>query len=224
MFSCVPGITNSLIFCSISFQLKTNGIRLLPFFLAVIGYFGSAAFNAKGELWSTIVKCLPIWCLILFVILTKGFNDLTSRSYFKVRLIIALIFSSLGDLFLNIGKFEFGVLAFGVAQIFFIWCFGFQPRRFRLAIALYVVCLVMNIALMQFIDDALTIIFVFIYSYLLVTTTWRGLAGCQKWRTFSELPKLAGAIGAVSFLVSDAILGVNMFMVQKNWLTVSVVS
>lgn len=167
------------------------------------------------------MKCLPIYCLILFVILTKGFKDLSTNSYFKLRLIVALFFSSLGDLFLNIDMFEVGVGCFAVAQIFFIWCFGFQPRRFRLGIALYVLCLVVNIVLMQFNDEVLLIVFVFIYSYLLVTTTWRGLAGCQKWRTFSELPALAGAIGGVSFLLSDAILGVNMFVVKSNLLTVS---
>lgn len=159
--------------------------------------------------------------MVLFVILTKGFKDLRSNSYFKTRLIVALIFSSLGDLFLNIDMFEYGVLSFGVAQIFFIWCFGFQPRRIGLGIALYVLCLIVNIVLMQFIGDATTIVFIFIYSYLLVSSCWRGIAGCQKLRTFSELPKLAGAIGAVSFLVSDGILGVNMFVVKSNYLTVS---
>lgn len=194
---------------------------MVPFFLAVIAYFASAAFNAKGEVWSTVVKCLPIWCLILFVVLTKGVHDLSTNSYFKVRLIFGLFFSSMGDLFLNIDLFEVGVGMFGVAQLFFIWCFGFQPRRFRLGIALYVLCLAINIVLMQFIEDVVLIVFVFIYSYLLVTTSWRGLAGCQKLRTFSELPKLAGAIGAVSFLISDGILGVNMFVVKSNLLTVS---
>lgn len=189
--------------------------------MAVIGYFASAAFNAKGEVWSTVVKCLPIWCLILFVILTKGIKDLRTNSYFKVRLICALIFSSLGDLFLNIDMFEYGVLSFGVAQIFFIWCFGFQPRRYKLGIVLYLVCLAINIGLMQFIEDSVTIVFIFIYSYLLVTTSWRGLAKCEKIRTFSELPQLAGAIGAVSFLISDGILGVNMFVVKSYYLTVS---
>lgn len=155
------------------------------------------------------------------MVLTKGFKDLATNRYFKTRLIIALIFSSLGDLLLNINLFEYGVLAFGIAQIFFIWCFGFQPRKFRVGIALYVICLVVNIVLMQFIDDVLLIVFVFIYSYLLVTSCWRGIAGCPKWRTFSDLPRLAGAIGAVSFLISDGILGVNMFIVKSNYMTVS---
>lgn len=193
----------------------------MPFFIAVIAYFASSAYNAKGEVWSTIVKCLPIWCLILFVVLTKGVRDLKMNSYFKVRLIIALIFSSLGDLFLNIDKFELGVVAFGIAQIFFIWCFGFQPRRFVLGFILYLICLGLNIFLMQYNDDVVQIVFVFIYSYLLVTSAWRGIAGCPKLRTFNGLPKLAGAVGAVSFLVSDAILGLNMFVIKDNRMSVS---
>lgn len=167
------------------------------------------------------MKCLPIYCLILFVVLTKGVGDLKGNSYFKVRLIIGLFFSSLGDLFLNIDHFEIGVVAFGVAQIFFIWCFGFQPRRWRIGMVLYAACLVLNIVLAQFNDDPVQIIFVFFYSYLLITMVWRGIAGCQEVGSVSELPKLAGAIGAVSFLISDGILGVNMFIIKNNSLSVS---
>lgn len=196
----------------------------MPFFLAVIAYFASSAWKAKGEVWSTIVKCLPIWCLILFVVLTKGVKDLKSRSFFKVRLIFALIFSSLGDLFLNINMFEMGVVAFGVAQIFFISCLGFQPRRFFLGGIIYILWLGMNVFLMHYIPETLEIVFVFIYSGLLVTTCWRGIAACEKVRTVTEFPKLAGAIGGVSFLISDAVLGLSMFVIKESWMSVSVKS
>lgn len=211
--------------CLLAPQLKTNGIRLIPFFAAVVLYFATFPFRADdtARIWSTFVKCLPIYCLVLFV-LAHGTSELRTNGYYNLKLIVGLLFSSLGDLFLNINMFEWGVGAFGISHLFFNACFGFKPARMRLGIALYSFGLLVNLVLLQFMPNAVLFVMVYIYSNLLITTAWRGVARCDKSdaSSWAGAPRLAGAIGGVSFLLSDGLLGVNMFVVSRTYLSVSV--
>lgn len=51
------------------FQIKSVGPKLVPFFKTVAIYFVIHNTNDKPSLFSTGLKCLPIFSLILFVLL-----------------------------------------------------------------------------------------------------------------------------------------------------------
>lgn len=44
----------------------------MPFFLTLTLYFALVRRDPRGELWTTLLKCLPIVAL-MFYVLTKGF-------------------------------------------------------------------------------------------------------------------------------------------------------
>jgi hypothetical protein len=55
------------------FQLKVAGPRMIPFLKTVILYFILKTYENHGEIWSTLLKCVPIYCLMIFVLLS-GFK------------------------------------------------------------------------------------------------------------------------------------------------------
>ena len=60
--------------CIFYFQLKVSGLKLTPFFKSVILYFVIFSFDFwNSNLLSIVAKCLPIYCLMAFVLLS-GFN------------------------------------------------------------------------------------------------------------------------------------------------------
>jgi len=62
-----------LLLCSsIIFKAKTNSLKLAPFFLSVLLYFVLVRKDPQGELWTTVLKCLPIVALMVYVLI-KGF-------------------------------------------------------------------------------------------------------------------------------------------------------
>lgn len=103
----------------------------MPFFKSVIIYsvIGSYGFF-NSQVLSTILKCLPIFCLMAFIFF-MGFKNTKEFGYHKT-ILIGLAFSSVGDAFLDYKDgelFPLGMLAFGVAQVCYIWAFKFKPMN-----------------------------------------------------------------------------------------------
>lgn len=60
-------------------------------------------------------------------------------SYRRSQLILlGLVFSCGGDALLNINLFPFGMISFGVAHVFYISAFGWQPRKWILGVGLFI--------------------------------------------------------------------------------------
>lgn len=91
------------------------------------------------------------------------------------KVLIALIFSSLGDALLNYGYFVYGMGAFAMAQIFYIMAFGFKPLKLWIGILLYLTAAATVSVLWKHLD-AVILIGLPIYTMLLVTMCWRSLA------------------------------------------------
>lgn len=215
-------------FCHLIFKVKVSFLQLAPFLksvtiYAVIGY--CEFFNSN--LLSTILKCLPIFCLIAFVFF-MGFKFTDEFQYHK-RILLGLAFSSIGDAFLDYGKgelFPFGMLAFAVAQMFYISAFGFKPLRIVIGLISYGIGVFGKIWNFRFFStnfinlktfpaiflmfenfDEVLVFGVPFYSALLLTMMWRALSRCS----LNNLPKVICAVGAVFFVASDGVIAFSMF-------------
>ncbi|XP_055700036.1 lysoplasmalogenase-like protein TMEM86A [Phlebotomus papatasi] len=183
--------------------------KLLPFFVTFVLYFILSTYDTRSEIWSTVVKCAPIYSLILFILLYGVRNTDASYTY---KILAGLFFSSIGDLLLNINLFEYGVVAFAVAQVAFIAAFGFQPRRWDIGLAMIGASLGALSVILRSINSTVLRLGLPIYSLLLITMAWRAVARASTDK--KELPKILGAIGGVLFVISDGFLAFNKFYVN----------
>lgn len=90
--------TSVIIKCQISFQVKSEGPKLVPFFKATCVYFVLWLPTSSPSWFSALIKCLPIFCLWVFL-LAHGFSFLGAHSSAR-KILAGLIFSALGDAFL----------------------------------------------------------------------------------------------------------------------------
>lgn len=91
------------------------------------------------------------------------------------KVLVALIFSCLGDALLNYNYFVYGMCAFAVAQIFYIMAFGFKPLKLWIGFLLYLAATATVSMLWKHLDPVI-LIGLPIYTLLLVTMCWRSLA------------------------------------------------
>lgn len=107
-------------------------VKLLPFFITTALYFAFVRKEPEGELWTTVLKCLPIFGLMIFILTHK----LQNNCYLQ-KILLGLVFSVTGDALLNLDLFPHGMGAFAVAQIFYISAYGLKPLKFHLSIPFY---------------------------------------------------------------------------------------
>ena len=161
---------------------------------------------------AAMIKILPILSLCGFVFM-QGVSLSANHDYNR-RILFGLIFSMFGDIFIvwEHSHFNFGVVSFGVAQLLYAAAFGFEPLNplvfLALAVpSLHTYCLYLP-NLEGFLIGA-------IGGYMLMITfmIWRAVTGLQvslhgkAW----QWTKFCACIGAVSFGISDLILGLNKF-------------
>lgn len=85
--------------CSVVFvQVKSEGPKLVPFFKATCVYFVLWLPTSSPSWFSALIKCLPIFCLWVFL-LAHGISFLGAHSSAR-KILAGLIFSALGDAFL----------------------------------------------------------------------------------------------------------------------------
>lgn len=102
----------------------------------------------------------------------------TPRSRHESRyLLIGLLWSSIGDLLLNIDLFPIGMAAFGVAQGFYISSFGFRPLQPAIGAFLYIVG-ALPVTLFYANLPVILKIGLPVYGLLLLTMCWRAIARC----------------------------------------------
>lgn len=91
--------------------------------------------GSEGEVWSTVLKVLPIISLLLFVIIRKISSTF---GWYDWKIIFGLLFSIAGDALLNFDDlFPYGMVAFAIAQICYIAAFGLKPLKPLFSIIFY---------------------------------------------------------------------------------------
>ncbi|XP_041132326.1 lysoplasmalogenase-like protein TMEM86A [Polyodon spathula] len=78
--------------------VKCEGPKLVPFLKATCVYFVLWLPTSSPSWFSALIKCLPIFCLWVFL-LAHGISFLGAHSSAR-KILAGLIFSSLGDAFL----------------------------------------------------------------------------------------------------------------------------
>lgn len=187
--------------------------KLIPFFKTFCIYFILWLPEAENpSILAAVIKILPILCLCGFVIM-QGVSLSANHDYNR-RILLGLIFSLFGDIFIvwEHSHFNFGVVSFGVAHLLYATAFGFEPINLIVFLALLIpsvhtYCLYLP-NLEGFLIGA-------IGGYMLMITImiWRAITGLQvslRGQTW-QWTKLSSCIGAVSFGISDLILGVDKF-------------
>lgn len=179
--------------------------RLFLFFTTAILYFVLIGKTERQTPISTVLKCLPIVCLWIFVLMSE-FEFKRSNRY-KHLILAGLIASCAGDLLLNYNMFEAGMGAFGVAQIFYMSAFGFSPLRPWVSLPLYGLAIA-AVAIMFHNLPLIIKICLPIYGALLVTMCWRSLAriDCAK-----NILRVVCGVGSVLFVISDSIIAIDKF-------------
>ncbi|XP_011184686.1 lysoplasmalogenase-like protein TMEM86A isoform X2 [Zeugodacus cucurbitae] len=197
--------------------LRTQVLKLMPFFNAVFVYFAFVQ-DPHGELWTTVLKCLPIVMLLVYVV-AKGFA-LTPAYRYSQRILLGLVCSCAGDALLNINLFLEGMGAFAIGHIWYISAFGWRPLKLPIGVALYI-CGAVAISLAFNRLDGVLAIGVPIYTALLSTTCWRAIARALQHSSFLNT---FCAVGTVLFLLSDSVIGINMFLVPVPYSRIIIMS
>ncbi|XP_036674154.3 lysoplasmalogenase TMEM86A [Drosophila suzukii] len=186
--------------------VKDQSQKLLPFLATLVLYFSLVRKDPRGELWTTVLKCLPIVALMFYVV-AKGIS-LKKEYRRSLWILLGLVFSCGGDALLNINLFPFGMISFGVAHVFYISAFGWKPVKWLIGSVLFVAVSLFVYFVHKNLDEIL-IIGVPIYCYLITTMLWRSLARAVDSRNFLAV---FCAIGAILFVISDALIAVTMFV------------
>ena len=168
----------------------------IAFLFFVLLYLLSLSY-LEDFLW--LLKIFPI-ALLVFGVLKKGASS--TRSI----LLLALVFSSCGDLLLALDKFIFGVAAFLIAQLSYAVLFrplwqGFQ-RRWYLSVLLMTYMLVMLWLLLPSLGN----LKLPVMAYLMAITIM-GFMAIQ-----SSLPIRWAVLGAILFIISDSLIAINKFI------------
>ncbi|XP_050074836.1 lysoplasmalogenase-like protein TMEM86A [Anopheles maculipalpis] len=179
--------------------------KLIPFITTVILYFSLIQHTDRSSTPSTVLKCMPIFSLLFFVMLTASKTP-TAGKYHQ-RIMFGLLFSSVGDFLLNYDLFEAGMGAFGVAQVFYIWAFGMKPLKLWIGVTLYVLGFLATAVFFGNLNSVIKVCLPF-YAILLLTMCWRSLARIDESNNYLRL--LCG-IASILFVISDGIIAFDKF-------------
>ncbi|XP_069480264.1 lysoplasmalogenase TMEM86A [Ambystoma mexicanum] len=191
--------------------VKSEGPKLVPFFKATCVYFVLWLPTSSPSWFSALIKCLPIFCLWVFL-LAHGLHFVVTRGSAK-RIFAGLIFSAVGDAFLiwqEQGYFVHGLLMFAIAHILYSAAFGMKPLDLKAGVVMGLISGFMYILLYSYLSSPFTYL-VGVYTALIAFMGWRAVAGIQLCNDLWTWTKLSACIGAVLFIVSDLTIAVNKF-------------
>uniref|UniRef100_A0A8C5JFM7 lysoplasmalogenase n=1 Tax=Junco hyemalis TaxID=40217 RepID=A0A8C5JFM7_JUNHY len=179
----------------------SEGPKLVPFFKATCVYFVLWLPTSSPSWFSALIKCLPIFCLWVFL-LAHGINFLVSHRSAS-RILAGLIFSAVGDAFLiwqEQGSLPaaFCLLMFGITHILYSSAFGMKPLDLKAGLLMGVVSSSCYAFLYSYLSGPFTYL-VAVYIALIGFMGWRAVAG------------LSACVGAMLFMVSDLTIALNEF-------------
>ncbi|XP_017778608.1 PREDICTED: lysoplasmalogenase-like protein TMEM86A isoform X2 [Nicrophorus vespilloides] len=184
-------------------------LKLVPFFAAIILYFSVFIPHTEPTYLAALIKCLPIITLMIFVVWYSKFSNVRVQAYGR-RIFFGLLFSCIGDYCLIWPDyFPLGMLSFAIGHINYITAFGFSTRNLPVAVVTYTITALGCLYLMPGLTGIL-IPGVPIYSIILNTMMWRAVSRMNNGKPITST-KILTAIGAVCFVVSDLIIGLDRF-------------
>lgn len=207
---------------SVTKVVKSVGPKLVPFFKTVAIYFVIFIPQDKPSIFSTVLKCLPIVSLMLFVLL-HGMS-LGDEYKYSRRILTGLIFCCIGDAFLIWHHyFDVGMLAFIVGHVYYISAFGFKPLNLPLGIFLYFLGTIVTLYLLPDLHGVF-IVGVPIYVLVITTMLWRAIARVQFFEDLWTWSKLCTCAGGFLFSLSDLIIGIDRFKYNIDYAQVLIMS
>lgn len=150
--------------------------------------------------FSGVIKIIPIISLI-------AFSALQAKSVVPRLFIVGLLFSMLGDFILDLqgqGWFLYGLGAFFIAHVFYILCLS-KWQFDRKAVFVVLILSVYAASMLYLLLPHLGELKIPVIAYLLILFV---MCLCS---IFSIRSNVWMKVGGISFLVSDSILGLNMF-------------
>ncbi|KAK3596014.1 hypothetical protein CHS0354_032537 [Potamilus streckersoni] len=212
---------------TMSVKLTLNEkLRLAPFIFFSLFYFLNYEIykqNPPENLFAAIFKMLPVLSLALYVAITnsmspdhltggiKSLKDLIPEEHLPCFVMVGLMISSLGDacLIWRQSLFVLGVLFFAFAQCLYIVAFsGFPGTRSTKELFILV-----GMNAYMCVQSGMTSygmkVLVMFYMCVLFTMGWRATARFEVKQTIGAL---IGCIGAISFMCSDFLIAVNMWV------------
>ena len=199
------------------FQLKTAGPKLVPFLKAVCVYFVAwLPEHEKPTLFAAMLKCLPVGCLCFFVAL-QGIS-LEKQHDYNRRILLGLIFSMIGDIFLvwNHLYFIHGMLAFFMAHVLYVRALGFYPLKPLTGAVCFMIA---PFIFYGYLPGLKGVLIYAVPGYIGVITImlWRALSGIRLTGVPNRWTKMCACFGAVLFCISDTIIGINKFCIPVPW-------
>ncbi|XP_025784505.1 lysoplasmalogenase-like protein TMEM86A [Puma concolor] len=191
--------------------VKSEGPKLVPFFKATCVYFVLWLPSSSPSWVSALIKCLPIFCLWLFL-LAHGLGFLLTHPS-ATRIFVGLVFSALGDAFLiwqDQGYFVHGLLMFAVTHMLYASAFGMRPLALRTGLVMAVLSGLCYALLYPGLSGAFTYL-VGVYVALISFMGWRAMAGLRLVGAAWRWTELAAGSGALLFIISDLTIALNKF-------------
>uniref|UniRef100_A0A667I2D2 lysoplasmalogenase n=1 Tax=Lynx canadensis TaxID=61383 RepID=A0A667I2D2_LYNCA len=192
-------------------EVKSEGPKLVPFFKATCVYFVLWLPSSSPSWVSALIKCLPIFCLWLFL-LAHGLGFLLTHPS-ATRIFVGLVFSALGDAFLiwqDQGYFVHGLLMFAVTHMLYASAFGMRPLALRTGLVMAVLSGLCYALLYPGLSGAFTYL-VGVYVALISFMGWRAMAGLRLVGAAWRWTELAAGSGALLFIISDLTIALNKF-------------
>ncbi|XP_055437301.1 lysoplasmalogenase TMEM86A isoform X2 [Bubalus kerabau] len=196
---------------SVQCQVKSEGPKLVPFFKATCVYFVLWLPSSSPSWVSALIKCLPIFCLWLFL-LAHGLGFLLTHPS-ATRIFVGLVFSAIGDAFLiwqDQGYFVHGVLMFAVTHMLYASAFGMRPLGLRTGLLMVILSGLSYAFLYPNLTGAFTYL-VGVYVAIIGFMGWRAMAGLQLVGAAWRWTELAAGTGALLFIVSDLTIALDKF-------------
>ncbi|XP_074086241.1 lysoplasmalogenase TMEM86A isoform X1 [Macrotis lagotis] len=191
--------------------VKSEGPKLVPFFKAICIYFVLWLPASNPSWFSALIKCLPIFCLWLFL-LAHGVGFLLAHPS-ATRIFAGLVFSALGDAFLiwqDQGYFVHGLLMFAVTHMLYASAFGMQPLALRKGLVMAGLSGLCYALLYPYLSGPY-IYLVGAYEALICFMGWRAMAGLRLVGAHWRWTELAAGSGALLFIISDLTIAINKF-------------
>ncbi len=150
---------------------------------------------------------------MLLILAIAIFNSDTISLY-KVLIICGLIFSLVGDVMLMrpINKFAFGLIAFFITHLFYVYAFGSVEGFQDLQVG-WVILFVGGFVLFYHLSRSLHRLKIPVFFYITVISLMTWQAG-ELWMSVGTSKATFAFVGAILFCISDSILSISRFKVN----------
>lgn len=198
----------------IAHDMRRNSTILLSLaFLLAAGFSVAGSFSA--HLWVHDL-CTPLATMLLLLLAVT--NVRVFKKHYALWISVGLLFSLLGDIALlrPAQYFLLGLTAFLFAHIAYLLAFT-RDTKFPARLNVWFLYLCVAAALYLFLFAGLTgplKLPVAAYAILLASMAGQAMGRCLAWR--SRAARLA-AIGALLFMLSDALLSIDRFRAPLPW-------